>query len=54
MELWVDGVKKYTETTSTWFTTSVYTPPGNHRLDVFAVNEAGTKWLSTADASTGP
>jgi len=54
MELWVDGVKKYTETTSTWFTTSVYTQPGNHRFDVFAVNEAGTKWLSTAYASTGP
>ena len=43
MELWVDGVKKYTETTSLWFNTSVYVGPGNHRFDVFAVNTAGTK-----------
>jgi hypothetical protein len=54
MELWVDGVKKYTETNAAWFTTSVYTQPGSHRFDVFAVNESGTKWLSTAYATTGP
>jgi FG-GAP-like repeat len=48
MELWVDGVKKYTETTSLWFNTSVYVGPGYHRFDVFAVNTTGTKWLQTA------
>ncbi|MGH9501735.1 MAG: FG-GAP repeat domain-containing protein [Terriglobales bacterium] len=47
MELWVDGVKKYTETTSLWFNTSVYAGTGDHRVDVFAVNTAGTKWLQT-------
>ena len=52
MELWVDGVKKYTETTSLWFNTSVYVGPGNHRFDVFAVNTAGTKWLQSAYATT--
>jgi VCBS repeat protein/Big-like domain-containing protein len=54
MELWVDGTKKYTETTSTWFTASVYTQPGNHRFDVIAFDEAGAQWVSTAYASTGP
>jgi hypothetical protein len=54
MELWVDGTKKYTEKTSTWFTTSVYTQPGKHRFDVVAVNEAGAQWVSTEYASTGP
>ncbi len=54
MELWVDGTKKYTETTSTWFTTSVYTQPGQHRFVVIAYNEEGAQWLSTAYASTGP
>lgn len=53
MELWVDGTKKYTEKTSTWFTTSVYTQPGKHRFDVVAVNEAGAQWVSTDYASTG-
>jgi FG-GAP-like repeat len=47
MELWVDGVKKYTETTSPWFNTSVFVGRGDHRFDVFAVNTAGTKWLQT-------
>jgi hypothetical protein len=54
MELWVDGTKKFTEKTSTWFTASVYTQPGNHRFDVIAVNEEDVKWKSTAYASTGP
>jgi len=54
MELWVDGVKKYTEFTSTSLYTSVYTGGGNHRFDIFAVNTSGTKWLQTAYATTGP
>ncbi len=52
MELWVDGVKKYTETTSLWFNTSVYVGPGDHHFDVFAVNTAGTKWLQSVYATT--
>ncbi len=52
MELWVDGVKKYTETTSLWFNTSVYVGAGDHRFDVFAVNTAGTKWLQTTFVTT--
>jgi VCBS repeat protein/Big-like domain-containing protein len=54
MELWVDGVKKYTETNATWFTTSVYTQPGTHQFAVFAVNASGTKWLSEVSVTTGP
>ena len=52
MELWVDGVKKYPETTSLWFNTSVYVGPGDHHFDVFAVNTAGTKWLQSVYATT--
>lgn len=47
MEVWVDGVKKFTETTATSFTTSVALGAGKHRFDVYAVNTAGTKWVQT-------
>jgi VCBS repeat protein/Big-like domain-containing protein len=47
MEVWVDGVKKFTETTGTSFTTSIALGAGKHRFDVYAVNTAGTKYLTT-------
>jgi hypothetical protein len=51
MELWVDGVKKYSETTSKTLSTSIALGAGNHRFSVFAVNTAGTKWESTVYAT---
>jgi hypothetical protein len=44
MEVWVDGVKKYTETSSKTLSTSLALGAGSHRFTVFAVNTAGTKW----------
>jgi hypothetical protein len=44
MELWVDRVKQYTETSSVVLSTSVSPGAGSHRYGVFAVNTAGTKW----------
>jgi len=51
MEVWVDGVKKFTETTSKSFSTSIALGTGKHRFDVYAVNTAGTKWVSTVYAT---
>lgn len=44
MEVWLDGVKQYTETTSTTLNTSLQVSPGAHEFDFYAVNTAGTKW----------
>ena len=51
MELWIDGVKKYTETTSPTLTYSISLAAGSHRFAVFAVNTAGAKW-ETFDNAT--
>jgi hypothetical protein len=51
MEVWVDGVKKYTETTSTSLSTSISLAAGTHRFDIYAVNTAGTKYVSTVTAT---
>lgn len=51
MEIWVDGVKKYTEKTSTSFSTSLSLAAGSHRFDIYAVNTAGTKWEKTVTAA---
>jgi FG-GAP-like repeat/Bacterial Ig domain len=51
MEVWVDGVKKYTETSSKTLRTSVSLGAGSHRFTVFAVNTAGTKWDSVVNAT---
>ena len=51
MEVWVDGVKKFTETTSTSFTTNVSVGAGSHRFVVYAVNTAGTKYQSTVNTT---
>jgi hypothetical protein len=44
MEVWVDGVKQYTETTSATLNTSLDVSPGLHEFDFYAVNTSGTKW----------
>lgn len=51
MEVWVDGVKKYTETTSTSLSTSITLAAGAHTFHVYAVNTAGTKWLTAVNAT---
>ena len=50
MELWVDGVKKYTGRTAQ-LSTTVKLGAGQHRLGVFAVNTAGQKWNSAVVAT---
>ncbi len=51
MEVWVDGVKKYSETTSKSLNTSLALAAGSHRFDVYAVNKAGTKLVKTVTAT---
>ncbi len=51
MEVWLDGVKVYTETASTTLSTSIPLGAGKHQFGVYAVNTAGTKWLSIVYAT---
>jgi hypothetical protein len=51
MELWVDGVKKYSETSSRVLNTSISLGAGSHRFTVIAANTAGTKWQSVVNAT---
>ncbi len=51
MNLWVDGVKLYTESTSKSFSTSVSLGAGQHRFDIYSENTAGTKWEKTIYAT---
>jgi FG-GAP-like repeat/Bacterial Ig domain len=51
MEVWIDGVKKYTETSSPTLSYSISLAAGSHRFAVFAVNTAGAKW-ETFDYAT--
>jgi hypothetical protein len=51
MEIWVDGVKKYTETSSLNLNTSLSLSTGKHEFDIYAVNSAGTKYETTVYAT---
>lgn len=51
MEVWVDGVKKYTETSSKTLNTSLSLAAGSHHFGIFAVNTAGTKWEGAVNAT---
>jgi Bacterial Ig domain len=51
MELWVDGVKKYTATSTRQLNTTISLAAGSHRFGVFAVNTAGQKWQSVVTAT---
>ncbi len=51
MEVWVDYVKQYTETSSLTLNTSLPLAAGQHRFDFFAVNTAGTKYQTTVYAT---
>lgn len=50
-EVWVDGVKKYSETTSTSLNTTLTLAAGSHRFAVLAINTAGTKWEQVVTAT---
>ena len=50
MEVWVDGAKKYTSTTTS-LNTSIPLATGTHRFDFYAVNTAGTKWETTVNST---
>ncbi len=51
MELWIDGVKKYTETSSKTLSTTLTVSAGTHRFAVLAFNTAGTKWEQAVNAT---
>jgi hypothetical protein len=51
MELWIDGVKKYTETSSKTLNTTLAVSAGTHRFAVLAFNTAGTKWEQAVNAT---
>jgi hypothetical protein len=51
MEVWVDGVKKYTETSSKTLKTTISLAAGSHHFGIFAVNTAGTKWEGVSTAT---
>jgi hypothetical protein len=51
MQLWVDGVKKFSNTGTTTLSTSVSLAAGSHRFTVIAVNTAGTKWQTVVNAT---
>lgn len=51
MELWVDGAKMYTETSSKVLNTSISLAAGSHRFTIIAANTAGTKWQSAVTAT---
>ncbi len=51
MEVWVDGVKKFSTYGINTLNTNVAAPPGPHRFDFYAVNTAGAKWETTKYAT---
>jgi hypothetical protein len=51
MELWADGAKEYTETTSNHLSASIALTKGTHDLTVVAVNTAGASWTQTASVN---
>jgi hypothetical protein len=51
MEVWIDGVKKYSETTSTSLNTTLTLSAGTHRFAILAFNTAGTKWEQAFNAT---
>jgi hypothetical protein len=51
MELWVDGVKKFSTFNSRTLSTSLSLAAGAHRFVFYAVNGAGTKWTQTVNAT---
>jgi Bacterial Ig domain len=51
MEVWVDGVKKFSTFNSRSLSTSLSLASGAHRFSFYAVNTAGTKWNTVVNAT---
>jgi hypothetical protein len=51
MEVWIDGVKKYSETSSKALNTTLTMSAGTHRFAVLAFNTAGTRWELAVNAT---
>jgi hypothetical protein len=51
MEIWIDGAKKYSETTGATLSTTLTLSAGTHRFAVLAYNTAGTKWEQAYSAT---
>jgi hypothetical protein len=51
MELWIDGVKKYTASSSRQLNTTVSLAAGTHRFAVLAINTAGQQWQNAVNAT---
>ena len=51
MEVWIDGVKKYSEPSSTALNITLPLSAGTHRFAVLAYNTAGTKWEQAYNAT---
>jgi hypothetical protein len=51
MEVWVDGVKKYSTYGSNTLKTSVALPSGTHKFTSYIVNTAGQKWSQVVSAT---
>jgi len=50
VEVWADGVKKYTSNTAT-VNTSIALAAGSHRFAFFAINTSGQKWETVVNAT---
>lgn len=51
MEVWIDGVEKYSETSSPTLNVTLTMAAGTHRFAVLALNTAGTKWEQAVNAT---
>jgi hypothetical protein len=51
MEVWVDGVKKFSTFGSNTLSTSLSLASGSHRFSFYGVNTAGTKWNTVVNAT---
>ena len=51
MEVWVDGVKKYSTYRSNTLKTSIALPSGTHKFTYYIVNTAGQKWSQVVSAT---
>ncbi len=51
MEVWIDGAKQYSETSSETLNTTLPMSAGSHRFAVLAFNTAGTKWETAVNAT---
>jgi hypothetical protein len=51
MEVWVDGVKKFSTFSSRTLSTSLSLAAGSHTFAFVAVNTAGAKWTKTVNST---